>query len=48
MLVAQGETAATLESAASLGQKLADELLSNGAGELIAHERDSRREVEAP
>ncbi|HWG29668.1 MAG TPA: hydroxymethylbilane synthase [Steroidobacteraceae bacterium] len=48
MLVAQGETVATLESAASLGQKLADELLSNGAGELIAHERDSRREVEAP
>ena len=48
MLVAQGETVATLESAASLGQKLADELLANGAGELIAHERDSRREVEAP
>jgi hydroxymethylbilane synthase len=48
MLAAQGESAATLESAANLGQKLADELLSKGAGELIAHERDSRREVEAP
>jgi hydroxymethylbilane synthase len=48
MLAAQGESAATLESAANLGQKLADELLSKGAGELIADERDSRREVEAP
>lgn len=48
MLAAHGETAAILESAASLGQKLADELLSKGAGELIAHERGSRREVEAP
>jgi hydroxymethylbilane synthase len=48
MLVAQGEAPATLENAASLGRKLADELLSKGAGELIAHERDARREVEAP
>jgi len=48
MLAAQGEAAATLENAAGLGQRLADELLSKGAGELIAHERGSRREVEAP
>lgn len=47
-LTAQGEAAATLESAATLGHRLADELLSKGAGELIAHERDSRREVPAP
>ena len=48
MLAAQGQAAATLENAANLGQKLADELLSKGAGELIAHERGSHREVEAP
>jgi len=48
MLAAQGEALATLENAAGLGQQLADELLSKGAGELIAHERGSRREVEAP
>ena len=48
MLAAQGEALATLENAAGLGQQLADELLSKGAGELIAHERSSRREVEAP
>ena len=48
MLAAQGEALATLENAAGLGQQLADELLSRGAGELIAHERGSRREVEAP
>ena len=48
MLAAQGEALATLENAAGLGQQLADELLSRGAGELIAHERSSRREVEAP
>ena len=39
MLAAHGEATATLESAANLGQKLADELLSKGAAELIAHER---------
>jgi hydroxymethylbilane synthase len=48
MLAAQGETAATLEGAANLGRKLADELLSKGAGELIAQERGSRREAGAP
>ena len=48
MLAARGEAAATLESATFLGQKLADELLSKGAAELIAHERDFRRTVEAP
>jgi hypothetical protein len=48
MLAAQGEAVATLENAAGLGQELADELLSKGAGELIAHERGTRREVEAP
>ncbi len=48
MLAARGEAAATLESATFLGQRLADELLSKGAAELIAHERDSRRTVEAP
>ena len=48
MLTAFGEAPATLEEATRLGQKLADELLAQGAGELIAHERDSRRAVEAP
>ena len=48
MLAASGEATATLEAAANLGKKLADELLSKGAAELIAHERDSRRTVEAP
>ena len=48
MLAARGEAAATPESATFLGQRLADELLSKGAAELIAHERDSRRTVEAP
>jgi hydroxymethylbilane synthase len=48
MLAASGEATATLEAAATLGKKLADELLSKGAAELIAHERDSRRTVEAP
>jgi hydroxymethylbilane synthase len=48
MLAAHGESAASLESAAGLGQTVADELLSRGARDLIAHERDSRRRVEAP
>lgn len=48
MLSARGDATATLGEATQLGQRLADELLSQGAGELIAHERDSRRSVEAP
>jgi hydroxymethylbilane synthase len=48
MLSARGEAPATLEEATRLGQKLADELLAEGAGQLIAHERDSRRTVDAP
>jgi hydroxymethylbilane synthase len=48
MLAVRGEAPATLEGATTLGQRLADELLSKGAAELIAHERDSRRMVEAP
>jgi hydroxymethylbilane synthase len=48
MLTAHGEAGATLESAADLGRKLADELLSKGAAELIADERGARRQVEAP
>jgi len=48
MLAGQAEASATLENATTLGQSLADELLSKGAAELIAHERDSRTAVEAP
>jgi hydroxymethylbilane synthase len=48
MIAVRGEGAVSLESAAELGQRLAEELLSKGAAELIAHERDSRRSVEAP
>lgn len=48
MLAARAEAAATLEDAAKLGRELAEDLLSQGAAELIAHERDSRRPVEAP
>ena len=47
MLSANGSTAATVENATSLGQRLADELLSKGAASLIAHERNSR-DAEAP
>ncbi len=47
-LSARGEAAATLESASSLGQRLAEELLAQGAAQLISHERDLRRQVEAP
>lgn len=48
MLVARGEAAASLERASSLGQALADELLAQGAGQLISRERDLRQPVEAP
>ncbi len=48
ILAVRGNSAATLEDATKLGQRLADELLSKGAGQLISHERDLRRTVEAP
>jgi hydroxymethylbilane synthase len=48
MLSARGDATATMENASSLGQRLADELLSNGAASLIAQERGLRREAEAP
>jgi len=48
MLFARGETPASVASAAALGEKLAMDLLAQGAGDLIAHERDLRRPVEAP
>ena len=43
MLAARGDGKATLDAAAALGQKLADELLASGAAELIAHERGTLR-----
>ncbi len=48
MLEVRGDTAATLENATSLGQRLADELLAKGAAQLMAEERNARRLVEAP
>ncbi len=48
MLRAQGEMPATLANATSLGRRLGEDLLSQGAARLIAHERDSRRTVEEP
>ena len=39
---------ASREGAATLGQRLADELLAKGAGQLIAHERDAHRATEEP
>jgi porphobilinogen deaminase len=48
MLTARGEIEATPAKAATLGETLAEELLAKGAGQLIAHERDSRRAVEEP
>ncbi len=47
MLRARGEIAATADNAAVLGHRLADELLAQGAAQLIASERDSRR-ADAP
>jgi hydroxymethylbilane synthase len=46
-LRAEGEIPGTLANAVSLGQRLADELLSQGAAQLIANERDARRPVES-
>ena len=48
MLTARGESRSTLADAVALGERIAEELLAKGAGELIAHERDSRRSVEEP
>jgi len=42
MLRATGQTSATLADAVSLGQQIADDLLSQGAAELIANERTAR------
>jgi hydroxymethylbilane synthase len=47
MLSAQGEAPATLSAATRLGERLAEELLSQGAARLIAQERGARA-VEAP
>jgi hydroxymethylbilane synthase len=47
-LTARGEIDSTAEQAVVLGQRVADELLAKGAGQLIAHERDSRSSVEEP
>jgi hydroxymethylbilane synthase len=38
-LSAQGESAASVADAVALGERLAEELLARGAGELIARER---------
>jgi len=40
-----GEIAATAENAATLGQRLAEDLISQGADRIIAQERDARRAV---
>jgi len=47
-LSARGEADGTVEKAAALGQRLADELAAKGAARLIASERESRRPVEEP
>jgi hydroxymethylbilane synthase len=46
MLRTHGEMPATLANAVSLGKRLADDLLSQGAARLIADERDAHRPVE--
>jgi hydroxymethylbilane synthase len=48
MLTARGDTDASVESAVALGTRVADDLLAQGAGELIAQERESRLPVEEP
>ncbi len=45
-LSTSGDVEATVEAAAALGKRLAEELLAKGAARLIASERDSRRPVE--
>lgn len=47
-LSARGDVDASVESAAALGKRIAEELLAKGAGRLIANERESRRAVEEP
>lgn len=47
-LTARGEVDATVEKAAALGQRLAEELVAKGAARLIASERESRLPVEEP
>jgi hydroxymethylbilane synthase len=47
-LSARGATEASVEQAAALGRRIAEELLSKGAARLIASERESRRNVEEP
>jgi len=46
MLHAQGQTSASLENAVSLGQRVAEQLLEQGAAGLIANERGARRAPE--
>jgi len=48
MLQAEGACPASVENAAALGQRLAEELLNKGAADLIAQERGARREVQEP
>ncbi len=48
MPTAEGEAAATLADAAALGERVAEALLSKGAGAIIERQRDARRVVEAP
>jgi hydroxymethylbilane synthase len=45
MLRAQGEIAATLRGATQLGERVAEDLLSQGAAKLIAQERGARPEA---
>jgi porphobilinogen deaminase len=47
-LTARGDVHATVEKAAALGQRLAEELVAKGAARLIASERESRLPVEEP
>jgi hydroxymethylbilane synthase len=45
-LTASGETDSTVEQAAALGQRIADELVAKGAAKLIAHERATHQPTE--
>ena len=47
-LTARGQSKPTVEEAVTLGQRVAEELMSQGAARLIAEERDARRPVEEP
>ena len=48
MLSAEGSTAADVESATALGESLAENLLSQGAGSIIEQQRGGHRDVESP